>query len=86
MIHQHKYARMGDIPVYDEPDSNHEPIGYLQQGAWMGLQEERSGWIQMISNQIEGWVREEHTIDRSPFQLHARWKPGMNPQYFNLAS
>lgn len=86
MIHQHKYAKKGDVPVYSNPDMNEEPIGYLQQGTWMGLCGQKSDWLKIISYQVQGWVREEHTIDRSPFQLHARWKPGMNPQYFNLAS
>lgn len=85
MIQHHLYAKLADTRVYAHPADESAPLGTLPQGTWLGVIARQGEWARVITHHAEGWVRISETEERSPYTLHARWKPGMHPQYVSLA-
>ena len=85
MIHLHLYAKLAETVVFDYPGEQARQIGSVPQGTWLGVTARQDGWVRVITHHMEGWVRISDTEERSPYTLHARWKPGMHPQYISLA-
>lgn len=85
MIHLHLYAKLAETRVFEHPLDDSARTGIVPQGTWLGVVARQGDWARVISYNVEGWVRVEETEERPPFSLHARWRPGMHPQYFSLA-
>lgn len=82
MIQRHLYATLADTRLHDYPAEDAPLVGHAAQGTWLGVMAYEGEWASVICHSGKGWVRLAETEERSPFALHARWKPGMMPQYF----
>lgn len=72
MIQAHRYARFEKVNLHASPSCDAEVISILQKGDWMGVLQLQSGWSQVVGPGFHGWIQDEDTEFRPPFQLHAK--------------
>ena len=63
----HKYATPSGTPVFSEKGGLLRAT--LRPNAWIGVQEESTGWYRIISAQTDGWIKMEDCAEGCHFDL-----------------
>ena len=63
----HRYAQSSGTEVYNDPLGDF--VTLLPANTWIGVTHESDGWYQVITAQVNGWIRMEDCTSGKHFTL-----------------
>jgi len=70
-VKTHRYAGPEGITLFDSIDG--AEIIRLDGNSWLGVMEDNSEWLHVITAQHNGWVRSSDTVSAKPFTLKPKF-------------